>query len=128
MNKSKHYTILVVDDDPADRLLVSKILNGKYIIIEASNGREALILAQSEKPDIILMDIMMPELDGYSTLSIIKRNPITAEIPVIMLTDLANELNARLAKEWGASDYLTKTVNRQELLDRINQLLSTPSV
>ncbi len=117
----------MVDDDPEDRLLVKRILDGKYSIIETSNSREALILAQTEKPDLILMDIMMPELDGYSTLTIIKENPVTAEISIIILTDLGNKLNAHLVKEWGASDYLTKTVNKQELLDRVNQLLSTPS-
>lgn len=124
MAKSNLYTILIVDDDPADRKLVCRILDKKYNILEASNGKEAVDLACNEKPDLILMDIMMPELDGYSALSMIKRNPITTGIPVIMLTDLETELNTRLAKEWGASDYLIKSTNHHVLLDRINQLLA----
>ena len=115
--------ILVVDDDPADRILLRKILSKDYIVTEASNGREALVLARSEKPALILMDIMMPEIDGYSACHMIKSNPLTAEIPVVMLTGLNHKLNVRLADELGASGYLTKPVNKQELLDRIGQLL-----
>jgi CheY-like chemotaxis protein len=123
MVKSVAYKILLVDDDPADRVLVSKILSKKYAVIEASNGKEALDLAYTEIPNLILMDIMMPEMDGYTALSIIKRDPLIAEIPVVMLTDLKSELNARLAEEWGANGYLIKSFSQQELLDRIGQLL-----
>jgi CheY-like chemotaxis protein len=123
MSKSDTYKILVVDDDQADRRLVSKILIKKFTVIEASNGKEAFDLARSEKPDIILMDIMMPEMDGYTALAAIKRDLLTAEIPVIMLTDLKGKLNIRLAEEWGASGYLTKSFKPQDLLDKVNQLI-----
>ena len=123
MKRNDPIKILLVDDDPVDRALVIKILGKNYIITEASNGKEALDLARSEKPALILMDIMMPEIDGYSACCMIKRDLLTAEIPVVMLTGLKNPLNIRLADEVGASGYLNKPVNQQELLDKIGQLL-----
>ena len=127
MTESDLHRILIVDDDPADRILIKKILNKDYIITEASNGKEALDLVHSEKPALILMDIMMSEIDGYSAYLMIKRDPLTAEIPVVMLTGLKSELNVRLADEMGASGYLTKPFDQQELLDRIGQLLCSNS-
>ena len=115
--------ILVVDDDPVDRTLLRKMLIKNYIVTEASSGKEALDLARSKKPALILMDIMMPEIDGYSSCHMIKRDPLTADIPVLMLTGLKYELNIQLAHEMGAAGYLIKPVNQQELLDRIGQLL-----
>ena len=113
----------MVDDDPVERILVRKILSKNYIVTEASNGKEALDLARNEKPALILMDIMMPEMDGYNACCMIRRDPLTAEIPVVMLTGLKSELNIRLADEIGATGYLIKSINQQELLDRIGQLL-----
>ena len=123
MQKTSSKSILVVDDDLGDRSLLRKILDKSYIVIEASNGEEAVVLARSEKPALILMDIMMPKIDGYIACSIIKRDPCTSEIPVVMLTGLKSELNIRLADEIGAAGYLTKPFNKQELLDRIGQFL-----
>ena len=123
MKKTNVKRILVVDDELEDRTLLRKILSKKYIVIEASNGEEALDLARSEKPALILMDVMMPNIDGYCACYMIKRDPLTAEIPVVMLTGLKSELNIRLADEIGAAGYLTKPVYPQELLDRIGQFL-----
>jgi len=67
--------ILIVDDDPADRILLMKILGNKYAFIEANNGQEAVDLAHGEMPDLILMDIMMPEVDGYTACNVIKNDP-----------------------------------------------------
>ncbi len=115
--------ILVVDDDPTDRILLRKVLSKSYIIAEASSGEEAVKLTRSNKPDLVLMDIMMPTMDGYNACFMIKRYPLTAEIPVVMLTGLDHELNVRLAEKMGANGYLTKSLNPLELLDRIGQLL-----
>ena len=123
MQKKDLKRILVVDDDLVDRIFLRKILSKNYIVTEASNGKEALDLARNEKPALILMDIMMPEIDGYSACCMIKRDPLTATIPVVMLTGLKSELNIRLADEIGAAGYLIKPINQQELLDRIGQLL-----
>jgi putative two-component system response regulator len=123
MKKTDPKRILVVDDDPVDRIFMRKILSKNYIVTEASNGEEAMDLARSEKPALILMDIMMPKIDGYSACHMIKSNPLTAEIPILILTGLKYELNIKLAHEMGAAGYLTKPINQQELLNRIGQLL-----
>jgi CheY-like chemotaxis protein len=123
MKKTDLKRILVVDDDPVDRIFMRKILSKNYIVTEASNGEEAMDLARSEKPALILMDIMMPEIDGYSACHMIKSDPLTAEIPILILTSLKYELNIKLAYEMGATGYFTKPINQQELLNRIGQLL-----
>ena len=123
MEKTDLKRILVVDDDPGDRKLIRNMLDKKYIVIEANDGKEALDSICSEKPDLIIMDVMMPKIDGYSACSMIKEDPSTADLPIIMLTGLEDELNIRLAAKLGASAYFTKLPNKQELLDKINQLL-----
>ena len=115
--------ILVVDDEPDDRTLWRKILSKKYIVTEACDGGEALEMARNDNPALILMDIMMPKVDGYSACCMIKRDTNTAEIPVVMLTGLEDELSVRRAEEIGASGYITKPSHPQELLDKIGQFL-----
>ena len=123
MRKKKLLKILVVDDEPSDRILLKKLLREHYIVTEASNGEEAVTLARNEKPALILMDIMMPKVDGYHACYSIKNDPLTAEIPVIMLTGLDHELNIRLAEKMGATGYLTKSLNPLSLLEEINQFI-----
>ena len=123
MHKNRRKKILVVDDDPADRTLLRKILGKSYIVIEADGGEEAIDLACREEPDLVLLDIMMPGVDGYSACHRIKRDPRTAGIPVVMLTGLNHQLNMRLAEELKADGYLNKPVGPQELSDRIGQFL-----
>ena len=123
MRKHNLKKILVVDDDQVDRILLRKVLSKSYIIAEASSGEEAVNLTRSDKPDLVLMDVMMPTIDGYNACFMIKRDPLTAEIPVVMLTGLKCELNVRLAERVGATGYLTKPFNPQDLLDIIDQFL-----
>jgi len=123
MHRKRLKKILVVDDDPADRKLLRKILGKRYIVIEADGGEEAIDLACREEPDLVLLDIMMPGVDGYSACHRIKRDPRTAGIPVVMLTGLNHQLNMRLAEELKADGYLNKPVGPQELSDRIGQFL-----
>ena len=123
MRKNNLKKIMVVDDDPVDRILLRKVLSKSYIIAEASSGEEAVNLTRSDKPDLVLMDVMMPTIDGYNACFMIKRDPLTAEIPVVMLTGLKYELNVRLAERVGATGYLTKPFNPQDLLDIIDQFL-----
>ena len=80
-------------------------------------------MAHSEKPDLVLMDIMMPNVDGYTACHMIKKDPLTANIPVVMLTGLNYDLNVRFAEGFGANGYLTKPFNPQELLDKIGQFI-----
>lgn len=118
-------TVMIVDDEIDIRLLVRRILMPKYNVIEAKSGREAINLAQSQPPDLILLDIMMPGMDGYTTCSILKEDPQTRLIPVFMLTGLGFDLNRMLAKETGANSYITKPFKETELLEKIAGSLPT---
>ena len=122
MGKKK---ILIADDEPNIRSLVGSILSKDYVVLTASNGQEAIDIACSQEPDLILMDIMMPELDGYAACYTIKTEPATKAIPVVMLTGVGYELNKKLSQEMGASGYITKPFSSQALLDVIGRLLST---
>ena len=115
--------VLVVDDDPADRRYVIKILDKRYTVIEANNGKEAVNLAKSHKPDIILMDIMMPQGDGFTACANIRANKDTQSIPIVMLTGVGHKLNRQWAETIGAKGYIVKPFKPQELLDTISKLL-----
>ena len=117
--------VLVVDDDPGDRKYAERILAKNYTVIEATNGIEAMQLVQNNKPDIILMDIMMPHGDGFTTCAHIKANKATQAIPVIMLTGVDHKLDKQWAKTIGADGYIVKPFEPQELLDTVSKLLKT---
>jgi len=118
--------ILVVDDEKSIRNLVKRFLGQYYTVLEAENGEVAIDIARHEKPDLILLDIMMPKLDGYSACYAIKADKVTSAIPVVMLTALNSELNHKLAQGIGADGYITKPFSVQKLLDTINQFLEYP--
>ena len=116
--------ILIVDDDPKDLKLIRDLLRlSGYKTIEATGGEQGIELAKSKKPDLILMDILMPEVDGYTACREIKMDKATKAIPVVMLTSLDYELNKELSRDMGANGYMTKPVDRQELLDVISRFL-----
>jgi len=121
--------VLVVDDDADVRELVAELLaRAGYSVSQASNGRAALKLLFEERPDLVLLDISMPELDGWATLERIRE---LSDVPVMMLTALGAELEKVRALRAGADDYVTKPFGRQELLARVESLLRrapTPEV
>ena len=118
--------ILIVEDEPKNMTLLRDLLNvSGYTTIEATDGEQGVELAKVRKPDLILMDIMMPVMDGYNACRAIKTEKATREIPVIMLTSLDYELNKALGRDVGAAEYITKPVDRQELLDVISRFLPT---
>ena len=121
MSKAK---ILVIDDDASSLELMEAMLvpNG-YEIITANDGSKAVAIIIEKKPDLILLDIMMPGLDGYSTLAKIKGNKTISKIPVVMLTAMGFQLNKELALRFGAVGYITKPVDLAELLKTISRLL-----
>ena len=119
----KKGTILIVDDEPNIRLLVGNLLGGEYDVLEASNGVEALYIARRQSPDLILMDIMMPNMDGYSACYAIKNDDLTSKIPVVMVTAVDQELNRMFAQQMGADGYITKPFQAKDLLDTIGRLL-----
>ncbi len=118
--------ILIVEDDPKILKLTKALLElSGYTTIEATDGEQGVRLAKEKKPDLVLMDIMMPKMDGYTACDAIKKDKATSEIPVVMLTAMGYELNKKLAQKMGADGYITKPFTRQELLDVINQFLPT---
>ena len=118
--------ILIVEDDPKSLKLIRDLLQvSGYKTIEATDGKQGVKLAKAKKPDLILMDIMMPKMHGYSACLAIKADKATKSIPVVILTALDHELNKQLGKEMGADGYMTKPVNRQGLLDVISRFLPT---
>jgi len=116
--------ILVVDDEPITRKMVTTILekNG-FSAASAENGRDCLRQLPSIKPDLILLDVMMPEMDGYETCHEIRSNPETAILPIIMLTALDSIEQKVKGFETGADDYIPKPFNTEELLAHIHALL-----
>ncbi|MFC1956705.1 response regulator [Chloroflexota bacterium] len=119
----KKGTILVADDELNIRLLVGNLLGGDYDVLKASNGAEALDLARRQKPGLILMDIMMPNMDGYSACHAIKNDEATVKIPVVMVTAVGQDLIRMFAKQMGADGYITKPFQLQDLLDTIGRFL-----
>jgi signal transduction histidine kinase/DNA-binding response OmpR family regulator len=123
--EASHATILVVDDDATARDLLTRTLESKgYRVIAARNGLEALALARQHKPQAITLDVMLPQLDGWSVLKQLKEDPELRAIPVIMVTIL-NERG--LAIPLGAAELLTKPIDRQRLTTLLAQYCSAPA-
>ncbi len=113
-------TILVVDDDPAARDLLSRHLGrGGYRVVVASNGEEAVHLAREISPDAITLDVLMPQMDGWAVLAALKEDPALESIPVTMLSIVDDR---RIGYALGASDYLTKPIDREKLLTTLTRL------
>jgi len=118
--------ILIVDDEQDIRELLKKRLEqNKFIAITAADGREVLDICKTNKPDLILLDIAMPEMDGYETCEKLKQDKETSGIPVLFLTarDLEPEKVIQRCKEIGAYGYLPKSSAFQELLEKIKEIL-----
>ncbi len=116
--------ILVVDDNPLNlKLLTAKLTHDYYIVSTAENGHETLEKAAKEKPDIILLDVMMPGMDGFEACKRLKSNPETAYIPVVMVTALSDTADRVRGLEAGADDFLTKPINDIALMSRVRSLL-----
>ena len=122
-------TILVIEDEKDVRENIEDVLEfSDYHAIAAANGEQGLKLAQSQQPDLILCDIMMPKLDGYGVVKELRQNAKTAEIPVIFLTAKSEHADRRLGMEMGADDYLTKPFSTQDLLSAIAARLQRKKV
>jgi DNA-binding response OmpR family regulator len=116
--------ILVVDDEPdAVELVEFNLTAAGYDIMSATDGKEALRKARAAAPDLIVLDVMMPQVDGLEVCKILRRDPTTSAIPILMLTAKASEIDRVLGLELGADDYVTKPFSPRELVLRIKGLL-----
>lgn len=118
------YKVLVVDDEQNILELIRYNLEKEgYTVRTASDGNAALEMAQVEKPDLILLDVMLPNLDGLSACRVLRQNEITRKIPIIMISARGEELDKVLGLEIGADDYVTKPFSIRELLARVKARL-----
>ncbi|MFT5194610.1 MAG: DNA-binding response OmpR family regulator [Cellvibrionaceae bacterium] len=114
-------TILVVDDTDSLRIMIKKYLSSEgFRIVTAKDGREAIFVARDEKPDLIILDLMMPEMDGYDFMRVYGRE---ADTPIIILTAKLEEGDKVLGLELGADDYVTKPFGMRELTARVRAVL-----
>jgi diguanylate cyclase (GGDEF)-like protein len=118
--------VLIVDDTPTNVGVISGVLKGAYRTKVATNGEKALVLATAaEKPDLILLDVMMPGMDGYDVCKRLKSDPLTSRIPIILLTAKSNYEDRLEGLEAYADDYITKPWEQPELLLRVRNQLKT---
>lgn len=119
------YKILIVDDVMSNVLLLKVLLtNEKFAIATASNGRQALEQVEKENPDLILLDVMMPDLSGFEVAQQLKSNPKTAEVPIIFLTALNSTADIVKGFQVGANDFISKPFNKEELIIRVMHQIS----
>ena len=112
--------ILIIEDNPDVRENTAEILElSNYEVVTAENGKEGVKAASEELPDLIICDVMMPELDGFGVLRILSQNPVTATIPFIFLTARTEKSDFRKGMSLGADDYITKPFDDVDLLNAI---------
>ena len=116
--------VLVVDDSEFNIDVLKRAFEGTYIITASLSGEEALEMVAANPPDLILLDVMMPEMDGYETCTNLKTNPIAKDIPIVFLTALDEVQNRQKGFELGAVDYITKPFDILELQTKVKTHLT----
>ena len=120
-----HKKILVVDDEPDVASLLTLMLEAQgYLVVLASDGQEALEMARKEKPDLVLLDVMLPRLSGYKVARMIKFDEKYRHVPVILLTAKTQEKDRAMGLEMGVDDYITKPFDADKLIAKIKEILS----
>lgn len=121
--------VLVVDDEENIRMLVKfNLEKAGYEVLEASDGNKAIETAVNSTPDIVILDLMLPGVDGLEVCRNLKRHPRTAALPIIMLTAKSDEIDRVIGLELGADDYMTKPFSQRELVARIKAVLRRSNV
>jgi CheY-like chemotaxis protein len=117
-------TVLVVDDDPLILRVVATVLDlEEYEVVTATSAREALDRLEAARPDAIVSDVMMPEMDGFALCEQVRSDPALARLPIILLTARDSDEDRRRGREVGGDAYLTKPFSPLELIDEIDRLL-----
>lgn len=117
-------TVLIVDDSNTEiHAFTSMLTKHDFEVITAKNGEQGVAMAEQEKPDLILMDIVMPEMDGFQATRKLKANPLTETIPVIIISTKDQDTDKIWALRQGATEYLIKPVAADKLIETINRLL-----
>jgi CheY-like chemotaxis protein len=117
--------ILVVDDSKTALMMTTMIVNkGAYDVVTAGDGEEGVQKALADRPDLILMDVMMPKMDGFEACKRLRSHEPTRDIPIIMVTTRGELTNVEIGYEAGCSDYVTKPINSVELLTKIRNYLT----
>jgi two-component system phosphate regulon response regulator PhoB len=123
-SKSVKPKILVVDDEPdAIELIEFNLKQAGYDVVTAADGAAAIKKARTTSPNLIILDIMLPEIDGFEVCKLLRRDPATAAIPILMLTAKAAEIDRVLGLELGGDDYVTKPFSPRELVLRVKKIL-----
>jgi len=116
--------ILIVDDDADNREILEMVLEREgFVIVCAGTGGEACALVTQDPPHLILLDLMMPDMTGYAVVALLKGNPTTRDIPIVMLSAMADHPTRLRALRAGATDFITKPVGRAELCARVKAAL-----
>lgn len=116
--------ILLVDDSSTVILMEKMILSrGPYDLVVANDGQEGVEAARREKPDLVLMDVMMPRLNGFDACRQLRADPATARIPVILVTTHGEQESVKAGREAGCTDYVTKPIDGAKLLSRVRELV-----
>src|SRR5215470_16522684 len=116
--------ILVVEDNPDNMTLITDVLSSlDYDVVQATDGEQGVKIAESEKPNLILMDLSLPRMDGWTATKVIKANPDIKHIPIIALTAHAMVGDRERALEAGCNDYISKPINLRELASKLTQLM-----
>lgn len=119
--------ILVIDDEESNRKLLEVLVQADgHITIAAADGEAGIALAFAEKPDVILLDLMMPGLDGFEVVRRLKNNPATASLPIVVVTALYDLASRQRIATWGADGVIMKPVDRWVLSQRLSTLLNIP--
>ena len=117
--------ILIIEDDPATSRLVDYSLRHEgYQVIKASNGLEGVRKALSESPDLVILDVMLPGMDGFEICHRLKSEPATAQLPILMFSAKAQEIDKDTGIKVGVDDYLTKPAAPSEIVSRVEKLLA----
>ena len=117
--------VLIVDDSPTEQHVISRMLEKHgYETVVASDGEEAIAIAESARPDVILMDVVMPGMDGFQATRQLAKNPMTANIPVVMVTTKDQETDRVWGLRQGAVDYLMKPIDDKALVAAVKATLN----